>query len=102
MELHLQFQLIRLESLLAQTANEPRLKGPFPTAVYKRMLVTCTGVLDQLHSLRCIVERKEWKGLIADGGEIWTGRVGQLRREMVGNVLVGVKRRQTMCAPTVS
>ncbi|CAO1632568.1 unnamed protein product [Sympodiomycopsis kandeliae] len=87
MELHLQFQLIRLESLLAQTTNEPRLKGPFPVATYRKMIVTCTGVLDQLHSLRGIVERKEWK-LIADEKSIWSGLVVKWRREMVGNILL--------------
>lgn len=88
MELHLQFQLIRLESLLIQTTNEPRLKGPFPVAVYRKILVTCTGVLDQLHSLRCIVQRDEWTELLGPDSEVWTGKVGQWRREMVGNALV--------------
>ncbi|KAJ9091755.1 hypothetical protein QFC19_008965 [Naganishia cerealis] len=34
MELHLQIQLIKLRALLTQTANEPRLKGPFPKDTY--------------------------------------------------------------------
>ena len=29
-ELHLQIKLIELQTLLAQTQHEPRLKGPFP------------------------------------------------------------------------
>lgn len=52
-ELHLQLQLIKLQSLLAQTAHEPRLKGPFPVHLYRTILTSLQVILDKLHLMRC-------------------------------------------------
>jgi hypothetical protein len=60
MELHLQLQLIELQKLLAQTQHEPRLKGPFPTQLYRSVLTTLQSILDKLHSMRCVTAREEW------------------------------------------
>lgn len=76
-ELHLQLQLINLQNLLAQTKNEPRLKGPFPVAVYGDMLAACQSIVDRyviqcgrgsgmadvlpsFHSMRCATTRQDW------------------------------------------
>lgn len=59
-ELHLQIQLINLRGLLAQTKNEPRLKGPFPQEMYAGIIGSCQTLLDKLHSMRCVVSRQEW------------------------------------------
>ncbi|KAL5507641.1 hypothetical protein ACEPAH_7097 [Sanghuangporus vaninii] len=71
MELHLQIKLIELQELLKQTAHEPRLKGPFPIAMYRSILTSLQTILDRLHSMRCVTTREEWE-----------------RREMVGNVIL--------------
>ncbi|PWN22584.1 hypothetical protein BCV69DRAFT_257516, partial [Microstroma glucosiphilum] len=84
LELHIQFQLVRLESLLAQTRHEPRLKGPFPIRQYREYLTACTDVLDKLHSMRCIISREEWRR-VRQG---WIVPCNVERREMVGNVLL--------------
>ena len=59
-ELHLQIKLIELQSLLAQAQLEPRLKGPFPVELYRRILVSLQTILDKLHSMRCVTTREEW------------------------------------------
>lgn len=59
-ELHLQIKLIELQGLLAQTQNEPRLKGPFPVKLYRSMLTSLQTTLDKLHSMRCVTSREEW------------------------------------------
>ena len=59
-ELHLQSQLGNLRDLLAQTKNEPRLKGPFPFTCYKEVLLSCERMMDRLHSMRCVTTRDEW------------------------------------------
>jgi hypothetical protein len=59
-ELHLQIQLINMRGLLTQTKNEPRLKGPFPQAMYSEILNSCQRTLDKLHSMRCVIMRQEW------------------------------------------
>ena len=59
-ELHLQIKLIELQSLLAQAQHEPRLKGPFPVELYRRILVSLQTILDKLHSMRCVTTREEW------------------------------------------
>lgn len=59
-ELHLQIKLIQLQGLLAQTQHEPRLKGPFPVALYRAMLTSLQTILDKLHSMRCVTSREEW------------------------------------------
>ena len=59
-ELHLQLQLIKLQSLLVQASREPRLKGPFPVTLYKSILSSLQAVLDRLHSMRCVTTHPEW------------------------------------------
>ena len=59
-ELHLQIKLIELQSLLAQAQHEPRLKGPFPVALYRQILISLQTILDKLHSMRCVTTREEW------------------------------------------
>jgi hypothetical protein len=59
-ELHLQIKLIELQGLLAQTVHEPRLKGPFPVALYRSILTSLQTILDRLHSMRCVTTREEW------------------------------------------
>ena len=60
MELHLQIKLIELQGLLSQTQHEPRLKGPFPVALYRSILTSLQSILDRLHSMRCVTSREEW------------------------------------------
>ncbi|CDR88651.1 related to BRE4-protein involved in endocytosis [Sporisorium scitamineum] len=84
-ELHLQVSLIKLEGLLAQTKNEPRLKGPFPVATYRSMLACCQNILDKLHSMRCVTTRQDWYRHVRRDFVI---PVNAERREMVGNVLL--------------
>ena len=59
-ELHLQVKLIELQTLLKQTQHEPRLKGPFPIALYRGILTSLQVILDRLHSMRCVTTREEW------------------------------------------
>lgn len=59
-ELHLQIKLIELQGLLAQTQHEPRLKGPFPVVMYRKILTSLQTILDKLHSMRCVTTREEW------------------------------------------
>ncbi|KZT41476.1 hypothetical protein SISSUDRAFT_981821 [Sistotremastrum suecicum HHB10207 ss-3] len=85
MELHLQLQLIHLEGLLAQTQHEPRLKGPFPIAMYRGILRSLQTILDRLHSMRCVTTRADWFTSVRRDFII---PVNRERREMVGNVLL--------------
>ena len=59
-ELHLQIKLLELQDLLKQTQHEPRLKGPFPTKLYRSILTSLQTILDKLHSMRCVTTREEW------------------------------------------
>lgn len=59
-ELHLQIKLIEMQRLLSQTQHEPRLKGPFPVALYRSILTSLQTILDKLHSMRCVTTREEW------------------------------------------
>lgn len=59
-ELHLQIKLIDLQGLLAQAQHEPRLKGPFPVALYRNILTSLQTILDKLHSMRCVTTKEEW------------------------------------------
>ncbi|KAG8850393.1 hypothetical protein FRB96_000457 [Tulasnella sp. 330] len=85
MELHLQLHLIKLQGLLAQTANEPRLKGPFPTHLYRTILTSLQVILDKLHLMRCMTTKEEWFTTVRKDFII---PVNPQRREMVGNVLL--------------
>ncbi|TFK90654.1 hypothetical protein K466DRAFT_484360 [Polyporus arcularius HHB13444] len=85
MELHLQIKLIELQGLLAQTQHEPRLKGPFPVALYRSILTSLQSILDRLHSMRCVTSREEWHTTVRSDFII---PVNRERREMVGNVIL--------------
>ncbi|KAH7339754.1 Fusaric acid resistance protein-like-domain-containing protein [Rhizoctonia solani] len=85
MELHLQLKLIELQGLLAQTQNEPRLKGPFPVALYRTILTSLQSMLDMLHSLRCATTQEDWLQVVRRQFII---PVNKERRDMVGNVLL--------------
>ncbi|KAI8985654.1 Fusaric acid resistance protein-like-domain-containing protein [Trametes punicea] len=97
MELHLQIKLIELQGLLSQTQHEPRLKGPFPVALYRSILTSLQTILDRLHSMRCVTSREEWSVLRSPSrtpSMLITVRrdfiipVNKERREMVGNVIL--------------
>ncbi|WVQ80167.1 hypothetical protein IAT38_002272 [Cryptococcus sp. DSM 104549] len=85
MELHLQSQLGSLKGLLAQTKNEPRLKGPFAYEFYHEVLLSCERMLDRLHSMRCVTTRDEWDNGIRQS---FVMPVNKQRREMAGNVIL--------------
>ncbi|KAJ7162250.1 Fusaric acid resistance protein-like-domain-containing protein [Mycena filopes] len=84
-ELHLQIKLIELQGLLAQTQNEPRLKGPFPVQLYRGILTSLQTILDKLHSMRCVTTREEWYTSVRQDFII---PVNKERREMVGNIIL--------------
>lgn len=85
MELHLQRKLIELQGLLAQTQHEPRLKGPFPIALYRAMLTSLQTILDRLHSMRCVTTREEW---ITSVRRDFILPVNKERRDLVGNIIL--------------
>ncbi|KAG9094409.1 hypothetical protein FRC07_011306, partial [Ceratobasidium sp. 392] len=87
MEHHLQLKLIELQGLLAQTQNEPRLKGPFPVTLYRTILTSLQSILDMLHSLRCATTQEEWYTVKAVRKHFIIP-VNKERREMVGNVIL--------------
>ncbi|KAL1940894.1 hypothetical protein VTO73DRAFT_7935 [Trametes versicolor] len=85
MELHLQIKLIELQGLLSQTQHEPRLKGPFPVALYRSILTSLQTILDRMHSMRCVTSREEWHTTVRHDFIV---PVNRDRREMVGNVIL--------------
>jgi hypothetical protein len=85
LELTLQVHLIKMESLLSQTRNEPRLKGPFPVDTYKRFIGCCQSILDLLHTMNQVTSRSDWHGRVRSDFIIPVDQSGK-RREMVGNV----------------
>ncbi|KAI0765646.1 Fusaric acid resistance protein-like-domain-containing protein [Trametes elegans] len=85
MELHLQIKLIELQGLLSQTQHEPRLKGPFPVALYRSILTSLQTILDRMHSMRCVTSREEWHTTVRHDFIL---PVNRERREMVGNVIL--------------
>ncbi|KAI9278480.1 Fusaric acid resistance protein-like-domain-containing protein [Phascolomyces articulosus] len=85
MELGLQRTLLELQALLAQTPNEPRLKGAFPVATYKEMLMSCQNIIDKFLSMRAVILKDAW---FEDVQRDFIMPVSRERREMVGNVLL--------------
>ncbi|CAG8604783.1 784_t:CDS:2, partial [Acaulospora colombiana] len=85
MELFLQVSLLKLYDLLAQTPNEPRMKGPFPTKPYREILGGCQNILDKLLSIRISVTREDWYMLIRRDFIL---PITNERKELVGNVLL--------------
>ncbi|KAF9166550.1 hypothetical protein DFQ26_007622 [Actinomortierella ambigua] len=84
-ELSLQMQLLRLYELLAETPNEPRLKGRFPVATYRKMLAGCQNILDRFLSMRLVITQDRW---VESARRDFIVPVNRERREMVGNVLL--------------
>ncbi|KAF9431149.1 hypothetical protein BGZ94_008299 [Podila epigama] len=84
-ELSLQLQLLKLNSLLAETPNEPRLKGKFPAKTYKNMLDSCQNILDRFLSMRLVITKDQW---LESARRDFIVPVNKERREMVGNVLL--------------
>ncbi|KAJ3996784.1 Fusaric acid resistance protein-like-domain-containing protein [Lentinula boryana] len=85
MELHLQIKLIELQGLLGQAQHEPRLKGPFPVAMYRGILTSLQTILDKLHSMRCVTTREEWYTNVRQDFIV---PVNKERRDMVGNIIL--------------
>jgi len=84
-ELHLQIKLIQLQGLLAQTQHEPRLKGPFPVELYRRVLTSLQTILDRMHSMRCVTTKEEWWGSLSLC--CWTSILSYHRHKVSGNIL---------------
>ncbi|BEI80670.1 hypothetical protein CcaverHIS002_0111990 [Cutaneotrichosporon cavernicola] len=85
MEIHLQGQLGELRGLLGHAKNEPRLKGPFASAFYHEVLLSCERVLDRLHSMRCVATRSEWDQSIR---QAFVLPVNKQQREMAGSIIL--------------
>ncbi|KAJ2808908.1 hypothetical protein H4R20_000553 [Coemansia guatemalensis] len=54
-EMQLQSSLLEIRTLLSDTQNEPRLKGPFPAAVYGRIISACQRMLDAMVAARWVM-----------------------------------------------
>ncbi|CAO3590642.1 unnamed protein product [Absidia cylindrospora] len=85
LELGLQRTLIDLQALLAQTPNEPRLKGAFPVSTYRDILASCQNIVDKFMSIRTVMLKEVW---MADVQQTFVLPANRERREMVGNVLL--------------
>ncbi|CEG69302.1 hypothetical protein RMATCC62417_05400 [Rhizopus microsporus] len=84
-ELNLQRSLLELQDLLAQTPNEPRLKGAFPVETYKQILSSCQNITDKFASLRTVIFKDAW---FEEVQHDFIMPVSQERKEMVGNILL--------------
>ncbi|RCI05716.1 hypothetical protein CU098_007131 [Rhizopus stolonifer] len=85
LELGLQRTLIELQDLLAQTPNEPRLKGPFPIDTYRTMLLSCQNIVDRFLSMRSVMSKDAWHDQVHHE---FMAPVAHERREMTGNILL--------------
>ncbi|KAG0173920.1 hypothetical protein DFQ30_006552 [Apophysomyces sp. BC1015] len=85
LELTLQRSLLELQDLLAQTPNEPRLKGPFPVDTYRAMLSSCQNIVDKFLSMRTAILKDTWYEGVQ---KTFIMPANAERREMVGNVLL--------------
>ncbi|KAJ2076451.1 hypothetical protein H4R24_005687 [Coemansia sp. RSA 988] len=54
-EMQLQSSLLEIRTLLSDTQNEPRLKGPFPAAVYGRIISASQRMLDAMVAARWVM-----------------------------------------------
>lgn len=71
---------MQLQGLLAATAHEPRLKGPFPVQTYRTILTSSQNILDLLTSIQQATTREAWyKSIRRD----FIQHVQQERRQMV-------------------
>jgi len=85
MELHMQLLLIKLQTLMNQAKHEPRLKGPFPTALYKSILNGLQAILDRFHSMRCVTSNTDWYLYVSPA---FMQSLRSERREMIGHVVL--------------
>ncbi|GJN88427.1 hypothetical protein Rhopal_001393-T1 [Rhodotorula paludigena] len=85
MEIELQLTLIRVNGLLASTKHEPRLKGPFPVAAYRNIVISCQAILDSLTAVVRMTKRDAWLAVIRRDFVL---PVNRERRELVGNVVL--------------
>ncbi|KAI8370348.1 Fusaric acid resistance protein-like-domain-containing protein, partial [Radiomyces spectabilis] len=85
LELGLQRTLLDLHALLAQTPNEPRLKGAFPVDTYREMLRSCQNIVDKFLSIRTIILKDAWFDEVQRD---FIAPISQENREMIGNVLL--------------
>ncbi|GAA5865956.1 hypothetical protein JCM8547_002896 [Rhodosporidiobolus lusitaniae] len=85
MELELQLLLIRVSGLLAASRHEPRLKGAFPVAEYRRVLTACQSLLDSLTAIARMTNREQFLMTVRRD---FVTPVNKERREMVGNVIL--------------
>ncbi|KAJ2893354.1 hypothetical protein IWW38_002886, partial [Coemansia aciculifera] len=58
----LQEALLEISSLLADTLNEPRLKGRFPVEEYRRVISACQRMLDAMVAIPALPEEEEAEG----------------------------------------
>ncbi|KAJ2778298.1 hypothetical protein GGI15_004210 [Coemansia interrupta] len=58
-ELQLQGALVETRALLADTLNEPRLKGPFPVDAYQHVINACQRMLDAVVAARWVAAGEE-------------------------------------------
>ncbi|PIA12956.1 hypothetical protein COEREDRAFT_11934 [Coemansia reversa NRRL 1564] len=54
-EMQLQSSLLEIRTLLSDTQNEPRLKGPFPAVVYGRIISASQRILDAMVAARWVM-----------------------------------------------
>lgn len=75
--------LLQVSGLLAATPHEPRLKGPFPVAAYRQILVSCQTILDTFTAVARMTNREQWFASVRRDFVI---PVNNERREMVRRI----------------
>ncbi|KAI9291197.1 hypothetical protein K502DRAFT_368642 [Neoconidiobolus thromboides FSU 785] len=85
LELKLQRDLLELIALLPNTAHEPRLKGPFPTSTYKKMLTSSQILLDKFVAMRIVITHKEWQSKVR---EDFVLPLNKYRKDLVGCMIL--------------
>ncbi|TPX58693.1 hypothetical protein PhCBS80983_g02942 [Powellomyces hirtus] len=83
-ELELRLSLARLRILLEDTAHEPRLRGPFPTDSYARLIDGCSHILNKLISMRSGMTVNGFARIRAD----FVTPVQPQRQKMIGTMLL--------------
>lgn len=77
--LELQNSLTTLKSLLAQSPNEPRLRGKFPVQSYTKLIKSTQDILDSTHALNSALQKTR----ALDGQEVdLLNETRQQRREL--------------------
>ncbi|KAJ1653391.1 hypothetical protein GGF38_005151 [Coemansia sp. RSA 25] len=96
-EMHLQRALLEVRALLADTLNEPRLKGPFPLASYDRIINACQRLLDATVAARWVMLQKPESEEEGEETETEMGtEMGEMEREEVEELVrrTGLEREQ--------